>query len=993
MARRKLFNNFIRFQPDKKPSDRSDLPIVDKGKDLISELDATTITSVDQLNQFRNLSDDRQTQYNAYDEMKSDSIIAAALELYADDATQYDEQGRVIWVESDSDEITKAANRLIEILDLPERAWKHIYQTCLYGDYYLKLYRRGDVEEEDEYLSQRYKSIQTRIVNDTKVTSRNGKEVSEKILGFEEYVEDVEDPALLFDLRKRGKSAGFIEIGREVYMNQVAQIASTSFTFQTTDISVYPPDRFVHIMLSENLSRTPEEVQIDLGDGKVATYQSARGKSMLQDVYPIQKELQLLEDSLLLNRLTRSSLIRLLEIEVGDMPKQEVNPYLRRIKNLIEQHISMDKSNGDYKSYNAPGPIDNVIYIPTRNGKGSITVNNLGGDVNVRDIADIDYFNNKRAGALKIPRAYLGDDMDGCLRGETKLLLLNGQHRSIKYLYENRDEYLGKGIMSCNCDGSLVPTTITDIKLTRKSATFVRVHLDNGEYFDVTEDHLCMLRDGTFQWADDLKPGDSLMPLYDEVRSGRRYVWDNKEESWKAQYRLVALYKYGELLKGHQVHHLNERKIDDDFTNLEQILTSDHCKIHSKMLHEKSETSRQELKEKDPEKYYQIYGAGGRAIKGIKRSQETRDKISNALKGKPSNHPFEKGDLNPSHFMTEDTRKKISKANSGRKHTEETKKKIGDAHRGKVVSESTCRKLSENHADVSGKNNPMYGKSVEWTDERKAEQSKRLQGSGNPCYGKKLCNNGVINKYISSDTLEEFLLNNPDWSLGSLKKNKAPYNHKVVKVERLDVVEDAYDIEVANESHTFILDAGVFVHNSGLSNGGSLTRLSARYARTIKRIQTAYIRAITHLLNLFFIEKKLDYVNKFKVRMTSPSTQEDLERNELIGGNIDIVSSILDLTSSLEGSTQKKVLSYLVSNIMKMPEISQMIDEDVTPEEDVDIEGAGSPGGPDLNIDFGGESPSDEIGVETETPETPEEPSSTEGGFSDEDFSEFEDTL
>lgn len=593
MARRKLFNNFIRFQPDKKPSDRSDLPIVDKGKDLISDLDATTITSVDQLNQFRNLSDDRQTQYNAYDEMKSDSIIAAALELYADDATQYDEQGRVIWVESDSDEITKAANRLIEILDLPERAWKHIYQTCLYGDYYLKLYRRGDVEEEDEYLSQRYKSIQTRIVNDTKVTSRNGKEVSEKILGFEEYVEDVEDPALLFDLRKRGKSAGFIEIGREVYMNQVAQIASTSFTFQTTDISVYPPDRFVHIMLSENLSRTPEEVQIDLGDSKVATYQSARGKSMLQDVYPIQKELQLLEDSLLLNRLTRSSLIRLLEIEVGDMPKQEVNPYLRRIKNLIEQHISMDKSNGDYKSYNAPGPIDNVIYIPTRNGKGSITVNNLGGDVNVRDIADIDYFNNKRAGALKIPRAYLGDDMDG----------------------------------------------------------------------------------------------------------------------------------------------------------------------------------------------------------------------------------------------------------------------------------------------------------------------------------------------------------------------------------------------------------------SGLSNGGSLTRLSARYARTIKRIQTAYIRAITHLLNLFFIEKKLDYVNKFKVRMTSPSTQEDLERNELIGGNIDIVSSILDLTSSLEGSTQKKVLSYLVSNIMKMPEISQMIDEDVTPEEDVDIEGAGSPGGPDLNIDFGGEAPSDEVGVETETPETTEEPSSTEGGFSDEDFSEFEDTL
>lgn len=589
---RKLFNNFIRFRPDKSPSDRADLPIVDKGQEFVADLDATNIVNVEQLNQFRTLSNDRQTQYNAYDEMKSDSIIAAALELYADDATQYDEQGRVLWVESEDEAVSKAANRLIEIFDLPERAWKHIYQTCLYGDYYLKLYRKGDLEEEDEYLSQKYKSNQVRIVNDTKVVERNGKEFKEKVLGFEEYVEDVEDPALVFDLRKRGKSAGFIEIGRDVYLNQTAQIASTSFTFQTTDVSVYPPDRFVHIMLSENLSRTPEEVQVDLGEGKIATYQSARGKSMLQDVYPIQKELQLLEDSLLLNRLTRSSLIRLLEIEVGDMPKTEVNPYLRRIKNLVEQHISLDKTTGDYKSYNAPGPIDNVIYIPTRNGKGSITVNNLGGDVNVRDIADIDYFNNKRAGALKIPRAYLGDDMDG----------------------------------------------------------------------------------------------------------------------------------------------------------------------------------------------------------------------------------------------------------------------------------------------------------------------------------------------------------------------------------------------------------------SGLSNGGSLTRLSARYARTIKRIQTSYIRAITHLLNLFFIEKKLDYVNKFTVRMTSPSTQEDLERNELIGGNIDIVSAILDLTSSLEGSTQKKVLSYLVNNVMKMPEIAQIIDEDVTPEEEVDIEGGGSPGSPDLDIDFGGEVPSDEVEAETETPEE-EEPSSTEGGFSDEDFADFEDTL
>lgn len=598
--RRRLFGNYVRFRPTAPPEDTNELPITNRKDDLVTQLDVTNITSTSQLNQFRSLAEDRQTQYSAYDEMKSDSIIAAALELYADDATQYDEQGRVIWVESDDENITKAGNRLLDLLELPERAWKHIYQTCLYGDYYLKLYRPSDIEEEDIFNQE--KSGRVKVINDkTEDGQLKPKE------NFLEYAEDVDDPATVFDLRKRGKTAGYIEVGKDIYTGIAPSIGSAAFTFQLKDIKVYPPNRFVHIMLAENLSRTPEEVTIEVpGKDDPNTlnqiiYKSARGKSVLQDVYPIQKELQLLEDSLLLNRLTRSSLIRLLEIELGDMPKKEVNAYLRRIKNLIEQHISMDKDAGTYKSFNAPGPIDNVIYIPVRNGKGSISVNNLGGDVNVRDIADIDYFNNKRAGALKIPRAYLGDDMDG----------------------------------------------------------------------------------------------------------------------------------------------------------------------------------------------------------------------------------------------------------------------------------------------------------------------------------------------------------------------------------------------------------------SGLSNGGSLTRLSIRYARTIKRIQIAYTRAITQLLNLFFIDKKLDYVNKFTVKMTSPSTQEDLERNELIGQNIEIVSSMLDLTSSLEGDTQKKVLEYLVTNFMKMPEIAEIIKNDSTPEDEVSIDGTGGPnlssdspsmdfGSPDNdgNVDMSGafENTSDE------TPDFDEAPD-VNNGFTDAEFAEFEDNI
>ena len=112
--------------------------------------------------------------------------------------------------------------------------------------------------------------------------------------------------------------------------------------------------------------------------------------------------------------------------------------------------------------------------------------------------------------------------------------------------------------------------------------------------------------------------------------------------------------------------------------------------------------------------------------KGIKWTEETKEKMSIAQSGE--NHPMFgiKGKDNP---------------NFGTHRTEETCKKIGDAKRGeknynfgKHLSDETKNKISENAPDRSGKNNPFYGKTH--SDDVKNKISNMQKGKKNHNFGK-----------------------------------------------------------------------------------------------------------------------------------------------------------------------------------------------------------------------------------------------------------------
>jgi hypothetical protein len=238
----------------------------------------------------------------------------------------------------------------------------------------------------------------------------------------------------MFELTKFGKTYGYIETpNTESQLDAISAFTGTSasgtynFRMKSTDVNVYQADDFVHACLEDDYTRFPEKIELFVGeDGeKKQSYSVKRGKSMLYDAYKVWREKALLESAALLNRITRSSIVRKVGVEVGDMPKEQVQQTLRRVKEMMEQKGAINVGNS-MTEYNNPGPIENNIYFATHGGQGNITVEAVGGDVEVKNLADLDWWNNKFYAAFGVPKMYYGftDDATG-FNGGTSLSIIS----------------------------------------------------------------------------------------------------------------------------------------------------------------------------------------------------------------------------------------------------------------------------------------------------------------------------------------------------------------------------------------------------------------------------------------------------------------------------------------------------------------------------------------------------------------------------------------
>lgn len=408
------------------------------------------ISSIDALS---NSAQNRETVYELLDSMAQDDVVSAVLETYADDAIQTNDKGQTIWIESSDSNVLNYTSWLLDSLNVDKHLYQWAYCLVTYGDCYIRLYRKSDYGKDLLFKNNKH----NRKLNEaTNKKDPLNEDVMLRVYADDDpyipYVEMVPNPGEMFDLQKFGKSYGYIKAPIRMVQQTTDELYNylTRYKMKQRDVEIFDATSFVHACLENTNQRQPETVDIfldsyedekikgsefdvntdenDVKDSMTTSYSIKRGQSILYNSFRIWRELNLLEMSALLNRITQSSVVRVLNIDVGDMPKEQVENFMRRLKEKIEQKSALEAGVA-MAEYNNAGPIINTIYVPTHGTQGTITATNIGGDFDPKSLTDIEYFRDKLFGALKVPKQFFGFTEDGAgFNGGTSLTILSSRY-------------------------------------------------------------------------------------------------------------------------------------------------------------------------------------------------------------------------------------------------------------------------------------------------------------------------------------------------------------------------------------------------------------------------------------------------------------------------------------------------------------------------------------------------------------------------------------
>ena len=121
-------------------------------------------------------------------------------------------------------------------------------------------------------------------------------------------------------------------------------------------------------------------------------------------------QLRMIEDAVVIYRISRAPERRIFYIDVGNLPKIKAEQYLRDIMNKYKNKLVYDSNSGEIKDERKHMSMLEYYWLPRREGGRGTEISTLPGGENLGELADVEYFKTKLYKALNVPPSRLEQD-------------------------------------------------------------------------------------------------------------------------------------------------------------------------------------------------------------------------------------------------------------------------------------------------------------------------------------------------------------------------------------------------------------------------------------------------------------------------------------------------------------------------------------------------------------------------------------------------------
>lgn len=466
---------------------------------------------------------------------------------------------------------------------------------------------------------------------------------------------------------------------------------------------------------------------------------------------------------------------------------------------------------------------------------------------------------------------------DFCLHEDTVIKLLNGDTVSIKDMCEKFNNGEDIWVYSVDSNGDFKPGHVSDVWVSGQASDMIEITLDNGKTIITTPNHRYMLRNGDYLEAENLKVGQSLMPLYFKYYKGYENVMLNsKPKSFVSVYKTVAEsvllndIEEAKIRSGENdiaIHHADFNKLNNYPSNLKPMGVLEHWKYHSDHVLENPELM-------------QKFIAGGRKYWD---SDDGRKRKSEEMHSTMRNYWDN---------MTDEERAKHIMESHEWQRTPEGHEKLSEArkkHWQNLSDEEYNRRRIVFGKNLNGENGEKASKRVKesWARLTPEERQNRINICLNnlkdakiteACIearrenGKKAALNNLINHGM--EIISILLQNNLEINEGNYniyRKSGYPHfetikkyglldniNHKIVNIRHIHYDEpiNVYDMTV-DDYENFYVDAGVILHNCyrfhyWLSQADAVYGVKQSVAPKVRNVKNNKGYVCKHLLAVLF---------------------------------------------------------------------------------------------------------------------------------------------